>query len=229
MRVEVEDSGAGIPEAFKAHIFQKFAQADASATRRFEGTGLGLSIARKLMEAMGGSIGFDSIVDRGSVFYIELPRMDAAPAMLRTTRLSETAAYKVLLNFAGATEAGSRAILPRLLYVEDDEDLISVIRAALADRVEIVPARNLRDAERLLREEEFELVILDQSLPDGDGTTLVDLIAEYAGHPVPIIILSAADVPHDVYGKVAAVLIKSRVSAAQVATTILSYMAPMEL
>jgi PAS domain S-box-containing protein len=227
MRVEVEDSGAGIPEAFKAHIFQKFAQADASATRRFEGTGLGLSIARKLMEAMGGSIGFDSIVDRGSVFYIELPRMDAAPAMLRTTQLSETAAYKVLVNFASATEVGSSAIPPRLLYVEDDEDLISVIRAALADRVEIVPARTLRDAERLLREEEFGLVILDQSLPDGDGITLVDLIAEYAGHPVPIIILSAADVPHDVYRKVAAVLIKSQVSAAQVATTILSYLTPM--
>jgi CheY-like chemotaxis protein len=176
---------------------------------------------------MGGSIGFDSIVGQGSVFYIELPRMDAAPAMLRTTRLSETAAHKVLLNFAGATEAGSSPILPRLLYVEDDEDLISVTRAALSDRVEVVPARTLRDAERLLREEEFGLVILDQSLPDGDGITLVDLIAEYAGHSVPIIILSAADVPHDVYRKVAAVLIKSRVSAAQVATTILSYLAPM--
>jgi PAS domain S-box-containing protein len=226
MRVEVQDSGAGIPEAFKTHIFEKFAQADASATRRFEGTGLGLSIARKLVEAMGGSIGFDSMVDRGSVFYIELPRADAAPAVLRTTQLSETAAYKVLLNFASATEVGSSAILPRLLYVEDDEDLISVTRAALSDRVEIVPARTLRDAERLLREEEFGLVILDQSLPDGDGITLVDLIAEYAGHSVPIIILSAADVPHEVYGKVAAVLIKSQVSAAQVATTILSYLAP---
>jgi PAS domain S-box-containing protein len=226
-RVEVADSGAGIPEAFKAHIFEKFAQADASATRRFEGTGLGLSIARKLMEAMGGSIGFASIVDQGSVFYIELPRMDAAPAMLRTTRLSETAAYKVLVNFASATEVGSSAIPPRLLYVEDDEDLITVIRAALADRVEIVPARTLQDAERLLREEEFGLVILDQSLPDGDGITLVDLIAGYAGHSVPIIILSAADVPQDIYRKVAAVLIKSQVSAAQVATTILSYLAPM--
>jgi signal transduction histidine kinase len=66
MRIEVEDSGAGIPEEFKAHIFGKFAQADASAARRFEGTGLGLSIARKLTEAMGGIIGFDSRVDQGS-------------------------------------------------------------------------------------------------------------------------------------------------------------------
>jgi PAS domain S-box-containing protein len=225
VRIEVEDSGPGIPEAFKVHIFEKFAQADASATRRFEGTGLGLSISRKLVEAMGGSIGFSSVIDQGTVFYIELPRIDAAPAMLRPSQLSETAAHKVLVTLASSSNTS--AIVPRLLYVEDDEDLISVIRAALAGRVEIVPARNLRDAERLLREQEFGLVILDQSLPDGNGITLVDHIAGHAGHLVPIIILSAADVPHEAYGKVAAVLIKSQVSAAQVATTILSYLAPV--
>jgi PAS domain S-box-containing protein len=226
LRIEVQDSGAGIPEEFKAHIFTKFAQADASATRRFEGTGLGLSIARKLTEAMGGSMGFDSIVDQGSVFYIELPRMDAAPAMLRATQLSETASYKVLLGLADSSEIGASVVVPRLLYVEDDEDLISVIRAALAGRVHIVPARSLREAEELLREEKFDLVILDQLLPDGNGINLVDRIAEYAARPLPIIILSAADVPHDAYPKVAAVLIKSQVSAAQVATTILSYLTP---
>ncbi len=78
LRIEVEDSGAGIPEAFKDRIFEKFAQADASATRRFEGTGLGLSIARKLVEAMGGSIGFSSAAGQGTIFYLELPRTDVA-------------------------------------------------------------------------------------------------------------------------------------------------------
>jgi PAS domain S-box-containing protein len=226
MRIEVEDSGAGIPEEFKAHIFEKFAQADASATRRFEGTGLGLSIARKLVEAMGGSIGFTSVVNQGTVFYVELPRVDAAPTTLRGAQLSETAAHKVLFALANSAEVGTSVAVPKLLYVEDDEDLISVIRAALAGRVEIVPARNLRDAERLLHEQEFGLVILDQSLPDGNGIALVDMIAGHAGHLVPIIVLSAADAPHDVYRKVAAVLIKSQVSAAQVATTILAYLAP---
>jgi PAS domain S-box-containing protein len=228
MRIEVEDSGAGIPEEFKAHIFDKFAQADASATRRFEGTGLGLSIARKLVEAMGGSIGFTSVVDQGTVFYVELPRVDTAPTGLRSAQLSETAAHKVLFALANSAEVSASVTVPKLLYVEDDEDLISVIRAALAGRVEIVPARNLRDAERLLHEQEFGLVILDQSLPDGNGIALVDMIAGHAGHLVPIIVLSVADAPHDVYRRVAAVLIKSQVSAAQVATTILSYLAPTE-
>jgi PAS domain S-box-containing protein len=223
VRIEVQDSGPGIPEAFKAHIFAKFAQEDASATRRFEGTGLGLNIARKLTEAMGGSIGFDSIAGRGSVFYIELPRADAAPPMLRTRQLSETAAHKVLLDLADSKNLSASNIVPRVLYVEDDEDLISVMRAALAGRIEIVPARSLRQAEQLLREETFGLVILEQSLPDGNGIWLVDRVPELSGHPLPIIILSAADVPHEAYSKVAAVLVKSQVSAAQVATTILSY------
>jgi PAS domain S-box-containing protein len=225
MRIEVEDSGSGIPEAFRDHVFAKFAQADASVTRRFEGSGLGLSIARKLMEAMGGTIGFDSAVDQGTVFYIELPRMDAVTAPPRAAQVSETAAYKMLLTLAGSTSIGTSAVVPRVLYVEDDDDLISVMRAALAGRVDIVPARSLREAERLLRAEAFQLIILDQSLPDGNGIALVDRIAESGGHSVPIIILSADYVPADIYPNVAAVLVKSQVSAAQVATTILSYLA----
>ena len=78
MRIEVEDHGEGIPEEFRSRIFDKFAQADGSSSRRFEGTGLGLSITRQLLEAMGGSIGFQSMVGRGTTFYIELPRAPEA-------------------------------------------------------------------------------------------------------------------------------------------------------
>jgi signal transduction histidine kinase len=80
MRVEVEDSGAGIPAVFRSRVFEKFAQADSTAQRPFEGAGLGLNIARKLMEAMGGGIGFSTVVDQGTIFHIEIPRADAVPA-----------------------------------------------------------------------------------------------------------------------------------------------------
>ena len=72
--VEIEDFGAGIPEEFRDSVFEKFMQADSSAGRRFEGTGLGLSIARKLVEAMGGTIGFRSEHGKGSTFFFGLPR-----------------------------------------------------------------------------------------------------------------------------------------------------------
>jgi PAS domain S-box-containing protein len=80
IRIEVEDSGPGIPDEFQDIIFEKFSQADSSASRSFEGTGLGLSIARELIEAMGGSIGFTTVVAQGTVFFVELARFEAAQA-----------------------------------------------------------------------------------------------------------------------------------------------------
>lgn len=73
LRCEVIDTGIGIPEDRLDAIFDKFAQADVSTTRRFGGTGLGLNIARELVEMMGGTIGVRSVVDEGSVFTVVIP------------------------------------------------------------------------------------------------------------------------------------------------------------
>ena len=74
--VEVSDAGPGIPEDFRPHIFDRFAQADASDTRSNSGSGLGLAIARGLVERMGGEIGYRSGDDNGSVFWFRLPLAD---------------------------------------------------------------------------------------------------------------------------------------------------------
>jgi len=73
VRVSVSDQGPGIPENFRNRIFQRFAQADASASRTAQGTGLGLSVSKQLVEAMGGSIGFESEIGKGSTFFVTLP------------------------------------------------------------------------------------------------------------------------------------------------------------
>jgi signal transduction histidine kinase len=73
IRVTVADNGAGIPEEFRARIFQKFAQADSSDSRKKGGTGLGLSIVKALVEKMGGAVGFDSQPGVQTAFYVELP------------------------------------------------------------------------------------------------------------------------------------------------------------
>ena len=71
--ITVSDNGPGIPQDFRDHLFQKFSQVDASATRRSGGSGLGLSIARGLVEGMNGRLLLDTDVDRGATFHVELP------------------------------------------------------------------------------------------------------------------------------------------------------------
>ncbi|HKC13201.1 MAG TPA: HAMP domain-containing sensor histidine kinase, partial [Vicinamibacteria bacterium] len=76
VRITVTDRGPGIPEEFRARIFQRFAQADASTTREKGGTGLGLNISKAIVERMGGLIGFETEVGTGTIFYVELPLVE---------------------------------------------------------------------------------------------------------------------------------------------------------
>jgi PAS domain S-box-containing protein len=76
VRIEVRDYGSGIPEAFRARIFSKFAQADSSDRRQLGGTGLGLAISRELVERMHGQIGFSCEPGHGTCFWFSLPTAD---------------------------------------------------------------------------------------------------------------------------------------------------------
>ncbi|MCY1040977.1 ATP-binding protein [Corallococcus sp. bb12-1] len=79
LRVEVADHGPGIPEAFQPRVFQKFAQADASDTRKRPGTGLGLSIAHGLVARMGGTLRFITRAGEGTRFSFDLPECAPTP------------------------------------------------------------------------------------------------------------------------------------------------------
>jgi signal transduction histidine kinase len=80
-RVQVTDYGPGIPEEFRARIFQKFSQADSSDKRAKSGTGLGLAICKAIIEQMGGRIGYETEVGVGSTFYFELPQTSATTSL----------------------------------------------------------------------------------------------------------------------------------------------------
>jgi signal transduction histidine kinase len=70
--ISVQDRGNGIPDDFKPHIFEKFAQPDGTDARLKSGTGLGLSIVKQIVIRLGGQVGFDNAPDRGTIFHVEL-------------------------------------------------------------------------------------------------------------------------------------------------------------
>jgi PAS domain S-box-containing protein len=73
VRVSVSDCGPGIPVEFRAHVYEKFAQADATDAKVVKGTGLGLPIARAIIEQLGGEMGFESELGKGTTFFFDLP------------------------------------------------------------------------------------------------------------------------------------------------------------
>lgn len=73
VRISVRDRGAGVPEEFKPHMFEKFAQADVTASRQKGGTGLGLSIVKQIVERLSGKVGFEDAPDGGTIFTVALP------------------------------------------------------------------------------------------------------------------------------------------------------------
>jgi len=222
VRFEVEDHGIGIPEEFRKRVFEKFAQADSSTSRRFEGTGLGLSITRQLLEAMGGTIGFTTTAGQGTTFYFELPYAGQTMQLARVTALSDTQRCRVLIFGDNSAASRERIGTPRVLHVEDDADLSHVLEVALAGTADVVLACTLEAAEALLREAPFSLLLLDMGLPDGSGMTLLERLPSISTHPMPVVILSASEVSRDVEQRVAAALVKSRVSEAHIVQTILS-------
>ena len=182
LRVEVEDSGVGIPPAVAAQLFQPFTQADASTTRRFGGTGLGLVISKHLVELMGGRIGLTSDSGCGSLFWVELP-----------FDVSDERLCAVIADRPGAPRWAGRCAL----LVEDNAVNMIVAETQLARLgLEVVTAVNGVLALEALDQQTFDIVLMDCQMPIMDGYEAVQRWRRTeAGHTgarrTPVIALTA--------------------------------------
>jgi PAS domain S-box-containing protein len=183
LRCAVRDTGIGIPADKVAAIFQPFAQADNSTTRRYGGTGLGLTISSRLVAMMGGSLGMDSKVGEGSTFHFSA----------RLRRASSVTPGPVSPSDPGRSLTAVAAL--RILLAEDNPINQLVARSLLTregHQVTVVP--NGAEAVAALRRQAFDLVLMDVQMPEMDGfEATAALRAEERGsvRRTPVIALTA--------------------------------------
>jgi PAS domain S-box-containing protein len=181
VRLSVRDTGIGIPDDVQAGLFVAFAQADASTTRRFGGTGLGLAICRRLVDAMGGTMGVVSAPGEGACFWFELvlPYCQAVPQ-----------------HDVSVVAGGAGRFSGRVLVVEDNPVNMQVATQMLARLgIDVVGAENgLRGVEHFAAGH-VDLVLMDMQMPEMDGLEATQAIrsmeAKAGSRRVPIVALTA--------------------------------------
>ena len=186
LRVEVRDTGIGVPEASQNRLFRKFSQADDTISKRFGGSGLGLAIARELVVCMGGEIGMRSRESGGSVFWFRLPLLATAEA--EEARVSTSGAVvEVGLWALGA--GGS-------ILVVDDNPVNQRIAARMVEKGghRVRTANDGSSAVQAWETERFDVVLMDCQMPGMDGFEATAEIRKREGglRRTPIIALTAS-------------------------------------
>jgi signal transduction histidine kinase/CheY-like chemotaxis protein len=190
VRVEVEDTGIGIPEERRATIFEAFTQADAATAKTYGGTGLGLTICRRLVHMMNGELGLESTVGKGSRFWFRLP-----------LELCEASA--VASELEDDTEPLWQSSLrpeqrPHVLLVEDDvtnRRFVQMTLTRLGCRVDV--ADNGEQATTVSGANDYALIFMDLQMPGLDGFEATRRIRarERGGPRTPIVAVTAHVLP----------------------------------
>jgi len=173
--IRVIDTGIGIPNDQFEHIFEEFGQIESPLQAKTKGTGLGLALSRRLAEMLGGTLEVASTVGAGSTFTLRIPRVH--PEVSEYQRLQ--------------TREIDPARAP-LLVVEDDRKTIFIYEKYLAMAgFQVVPARSIEDAERIMAKTRPAAVVLDVML---DGETSWNFLARLKKdpqtHDIPVLVVT---------------------------------------
>jgi signal transduction histidine kinase/ActR/RegA family two-component response regulator len=212
LRFTIADSGIGISDEARSKLFQPFTQADSSMSRNYGGTGLGLAISKRLVELMGGEIGFESEVGRGTTFHFTAkleettspdanaahePRALAQEHGARTSIDSDAETQSVpLAPLPSAAQSGASCTSETQVLLVEDNPTNQRIALRMLERhgycVEV--ANNGVEALRKLEERSHHIVLMDCQMPEMDGfeaTRRIRARELETGVHVPIVALTA--------------------------------------
>lgn len=196
LRIDVSDTGIGIPEDRLEEIFKEFQQIDSSDSRKYGGTGLGLSIARKVIAILGGSISVNSQLGKGSTFTILLPlksedeiekleRLDSRPTHFHP------AVEKFEIEVSDdrdKLDSKRKAVL----VIEDEKEAIYILRQYLHEsNYQIIFPKNGEDIFKLAERYRPFAIVLDIIMPYQSGWEVLDnLKSDFRTRDIPVIITS---------------------------------------
>lgn len=183
--LSVEDTGEGIDEAFIPHVFEMFPQADATNRRRHGGLGIGLALVQQLVQLHDGTVAVSSEGQgQGAQFTIKLP-------LSRESKQS--------LSDVEQTDAGALSQM-RILVVDDSVDTVDMLRRLFEmDGATVNTARSGAEALKIVRQEHFDVILSDISMPGMDGFELLRILRELPGvKDTPVLALTGFGRAEDV-------------------------------
>jgi signal transduction histidine kinase/CheY-like chemotaxis protein len=190
IRICVKDSGDGLTQDKLGQLFQPFNRLGQEANVE-EGTGIGLVVCKRLVELMGGVIGVESAVGKGSEFWIDL-NLTAEP---------RPAAGTVEPTASAQAQVQADAQMRTLLYVEDNPANLMLVEDLIARRpdIRLLSARDGSRGIEIARASRPDVILMDINLPGISGLTALRILAEDpATAQIPVIALSANAIPRDI-------------------------------
>ncbi len=192
IEIRVMDTGIGIPRKGLTRLFEPFIQLESSLQRTHEGTGLGLVMVRKMAELHGGGVGVQSEDGQGSTFFVWLPYgLDQPPPALLVEAPMEAPDLSHSPTPLGLVRINGPA--PKVLVVDDDPKALEILSTLLQSRgFSVERAYGGREAIDIIRQETFDLVLLDLLMPEVSGFDVVEALKTRPDTAaVPILALTA--------------------------------------
>ena len=204
--IQVKDTGVGIPKDKMKRLFTRFYDGDYRRNRTF-GTGLGLALTRDLIYLLGGRISCDSKEGRGTTFTLEIPinkesftpsQIDERHQMQIHIPEKSIADLPQAENLTEDTVPTADASASHVLIVEDNIELLRLMKRLLQPRYHVITANDGREALQLIQTNKVDIVVSDVMMPEMDGYELTDHIKhnEIYSH-LPVILLTAKTTEDD--------------------------------